>query len=135
MLAVAFIFSISANISKILVRESHPLFSPFIYNSALLLLLTPVFLIKRGWKNAATNVRPEIPRFLAIGLFQMLHFIAHAQGIIQADVTYFISLKRFSILFGILYGYFVFKEVKIGEKIVGGLFMIGGAILILLAHG
>jgi hypothetical protein len=42
------------------------------------------------------------------------------------------AAKRFSLLFGIIYGGVVFHEKKIVSRFIGGLIMLSGAVLITL---
>jgi drug/metabolite transporter (DMT)-like permease len=46
-----------------------------------------------------------------------------------------ISLKRLSILFGVLYGAAVFKEKNIGVRLIGATLMLSGSVLIALKGG
>jgi drug/metabolite transporter (DMT)-like permease len=46
-----------------------------------------------------------------------------------------ISIKRTSLLFSIFYGYILFKEENIRERLLGSFFMLGGALLISLGPG
>jgi uncharacterized membrane protein len=44
--------------------------------------------------------------------------------------TSVISLKRTSLLFGVMYGALLFKEEKIKERLIGSVIMITGVLLI-----
>jgi len=50
------------------------------------------------------------------------------------QVAYMISIKRLSLLMGVLFGYLFFKETNIRERFVGTLLMIIGFALIVLFH-
>jgi uncharacterized membrane protein len=51
---------------------------------------------------------------------------SHWVAISQVQAAYMIALKRTSLLFGVLYGAFWFKEEKIRERLIGaGLMLIG----------
>jgi len=62
------------------------------------------------------------------GIMILFHFIALSLVI----VPYMIALKRTSSIFGVAYGWLVFNERKILERIVGTSIMAFGVILILL---
>jgi uncharacterized membrane protein len=44
-----------------------------------------------------------------------------------------ISIKRTSLLFSMIYGYFMFREERIGEKTIGAILMLAGFMLIVLS--
>ena len=44
-------------------------------------------------------------------------------------VAYMISVKRISLVIGVLYGYFLFRETNIGERMLGALLMLTGFVL------
>jgi len=46
-----------------------------------------------------------------------------------------ISIKRLSILFGLLYGALIFKEQNIGVRLTGATLMLSGAVLIVIKGG
>jgi uncharacterized membrane protein len=48
-------------------------------------------------------------------------------------VAYMISVKRISLVIGVFYGYFFFRETNIGERALGALLMLTGFILIVTA--
>jgi len=48
------------------------------------------------------------------------------------QVAYMISVKRLSLLMGVLYGYILFKETNIKERFAGTLLMIIGFAMIIL---
>jgi len=67
---------------------------------------------------------------MILGLVMAAMVVSHFLAISMVQAVYMISLKRTSILFGVLYGAFLFKEEKIGERLVGALIMIIGVFLI-----
>jgi len=48
-------------------------------------------------------------------------------------VSYVISIKRTSILFTVLFGFFIFKERNIRSRLMGAIIMILGVLLITLS--
>jgi uncharacterized membrane protein len=128
MLAVAFIWSITCNIDKIGVINSNPIFWLIFFNLFLSLVLTPTMLIKsrRSLKQIPFNLKALIP----IGAFSGLTGIFQMNAINVGLVPYIISIKRTSAIFSILYGYFIFKEVHIKERLLGACIMIVGVVLI-----
>jgi uncharacterized membrane protein len=56
--------------------------------------------------------------------------ITHLKAISLIEVSYMVSVKRLSILFGVLYGVMFFKETNIKERFLGATVMVLGIILI-----
>ena len=48
-------------------------------------------------------------------------------------VAYMISVKRLSLIIGIMYGYFLFKEENIRERLLGAILMFIGFVMIVTA--
>jgi len=70
--------------------------------------------------------------FGLIGLVVALAVITHLLAVSRIEVPYVISVKRTSLLFGILYGALWFKETNIKERFIGGIIMIIGISIITL---
>lgn len=124
MLGVALIYSITANFGKMGVLKSGPIFFGASYFSLLLVALLFI-LLKRG--RPRMLLRREI---VIIGVFQSLVVTFHMLAIQLANVSYMISLKRSSLLFGILLGAMFLGERNLKERLAGGLLMMAGIILI-----
>jgi drug/metabolite transporter (DMT)-like permease len=65
------------------------------------------------------------------GLF-FVHIICHGWSISMTKAVYMIAVKRISILFGVLYGGWVFREKHMLYRLLGAGLMVGGAILVTL---
>ncbi|MDP1759628.1 MAG: hypothetical protein Q8K77_07515 [Thermodesulfovibrionales bacterium] len=50
------------------------------------------------------------------------------------NVAYMISVKRLSLIIGIIYGYFLFREENIKERFLGAVFMLIGFVLVVTAR-
>jgi len=48
------------------------------------------------------------------------------------NVAYMIAVKRLSLLIGIVYGHFLFREEGLRERLVGGGLMVAGVSVIVL---
>ena len=68
--------------------------------------------------------------FLFIGIFTAIMILSHFMAISMADVAYVISIKRTSLIFSVFYGWVVFKEVDIGERLLGSGLMLAGIVSI-----
>ncbi|MFC1815787.1 hypothetical protein ACFL0M_07550, partial [Thermodesulfobacteriota bacterium] len=66
------------------------------------------------------------------GSLLFVHVLLHAFAISLTTAAYMISVKRLSIIFGIVYGGALFKEKNIIIRFFGALLMITGAVIITL---
>ncbi len=129
MVIVAFIFAITATLGKVCIQYSSPAFLAFIlyFFSSIILFL---FLIKR--KHNFKLVKQNKNILLLLGIFAALMVTFHNIGVMMTIVPYFISIKRTGMIFAIFYGYFIFKEKNIKERLFGASLMVLGVILISL---
>ncbi|MBU6392875.1 MAG: EamA family transporter [Planctomycetota bacterium] len=130
MIIVAFIYSITSNLGKMAILHSSPLFFASTYLPILAAILFPILM----WKNHG-RVKQLVSRtalFSLIGLAIALSTIAHFWAVSIIEVPYVISVKRMSLLFGIMYGALWFKETNIAERLIGGVVMIIGVVIITL---
>jgi uncharacterized membrane protein len=88
------------------------------------LSFTPVFMILTG-----TLVLDEMPN--APGIFGIC-IILHAFAISLAKAAYMISVKRLSVIIGLIYGGVIFKEKNLAVRTIGTLLMVAGAVVITL---
>ncbi|WP_177419210.1 hypothetical protein [endosymbiont of Lamellibrachia barhami] len=89
---------------------------------ALLPLLAKPLSIRRIW-------RKPLPVFGVAGLMGIM-LITHFIALEQVEVAYMIAVKRTSLLFGILFGAFIFRETGLRSHLLAGAVMLGGVFLI-----
>ena len=130
MLAVAFIYSITSAISKIALQHSNALFFSVFYTIIIFIALS--FLIFNKIISSSKEIKNNIKGFAYSGFFYGLMILFHFIALSLVIVPYMIALKRTSSVFGVGYGWFVFKEKRIKERMIGTLLMVLGAILIVL---
>ncbi|RJQ49755.1 MAG: DMT family transporter [Nitrospiraceae bacterium] len=130
MIIVAFIYSMTSSLGKVAISNSSAVFFGSFYFMLIALLFTPITLIMNKGKIRMT--RKDIIPLSAIGITQSLMIIFHMTAMSMTKVAYMISVKRTSLLFSIIYGYFIFREEKIAEKTVGALMMLTGFLMIVL---
>ncbi|WKZ17444.1 MAG: DMT family transporter [Candidatus Jettenia sp. CY-1] len=128
MIIVAFIYSITSNLGKMAVLHSSSLFFASTYLPILTLIVLPILLWKRHGK--VKQAFPHITLFILIGLSMALATVTHFLAVNIVEVPYAISVKRTSLLFGIMYGAFWFKETSIRERLIGSTIMIIGVVVI-----
>ncbi len=131
MLIVSFAYAITANLGKIAIIHSTPLFMCIIYFSGLALAFTP--LVMTAGKTPPARMFKRSAGKFKIGLAMAIMAITHFSAISMINVAYMISIKRLSLLFAILYGWLVFKETNIRERLLGGMIIIAGAAFIAFA--
>ena len=132
MLLVAFLFSITSNIDKIGVQNSSPIFWAFSINLFVMLTLIPFIFFKS--KHDFSAIKTDFKVLFPIGFFSALTIIFQMIAISLTLVAYVISIKRVSVVFGVLWGRFFFKEIGIKERLIGALVMVLGVVLITLSQ-
>ncbi len=130
MLIVSFLYSFAAVIGKLAIVNSSPLFFSvsfyFVFNIFMVL-----FLWLAG-KIRINTFASHPHKGLMVGAFLFVHIVLHGYAISMATAAYMISVKRLSVLFGIFYGWLLFKETDIMIRFSGAVFMFSGAVLIML---
>ncbi len=124
MLIVAFIYSITANFGKMGVLYSSPTFFAASYFSLLGIIF---FFLMVKKKELRSIIRKEL---MIIGVLSAIMITFHMIALKLIYVSYMISIKRSSLLFGIVFGVVLLNEKGLKEKIAGGLLMIAGMIII-----
>lgn len=128
MLGAAAIYSLTSPGSKAAMGHTTPeIFGPFYYvviGAALCLALSMsrpeafAVLLRRPWTC------------LAVGLLMSVMIVTHFLAISRVEVAYFISVKRTSLLFGIVYGALLFGERHLARHLFAGALMVAGVALI-----
>jgi drug/metabolite transporter (DMT)-like permease len=133
MIAVAIIYSVTASLGKMAIEHSSPLFFGITYFCAVTVLFAPIAV----WMG-----RHEVKEFIFTGQYKKLFFpglfysimiASHMTALNLTNVAYMISVKRISLVIGVLYGYFLFRETNVGERALGALLMLTGFVLIVTA--
>jgi drug/metabolite transporter (DMT)-like permease len=65
-------------------------------------------------------------------LFSLGEAIAGVVALSLTNVAYMIAVKRLSLLMGIVYGHFLFREEGLRERLAGGGLMVAGVALIVV---
>jgi drug/metabolite transporter (DMT)-like permease len=128
MIIVAFIFSIGVCLGKIAIQHSSTEFFCVVYILLLSLFLFIIASFKCKHFLSKSISRP-VP-FIFIGMLIAIMIITHLKAISLIEVSYMVSVKRLSILFGVLFGVMFFKETNIKERFLGATVMVSGIILI-----
>lgn len=131
MLLVALIWSLSSNIDKIGVQNSSPIF--WIIASRLFIAPIMILIVIYKSKKKLLNVFQNYKKLLPIGFFLSLTLITQMIALNLTLVSYVIAIKRTSIIFSVLFGYLIFKEKNIKDRLIGATIMVLGVVLITLS--
>jgi len=128
MLCVAFLFSFTATLVKLVVLNSSVIFTIFsTYTLSSIFLGTILFFMKKiKFKEIKTNIKG----LSIIGFFMLLSEIAIFYSLTLTLAVFAVAIKRLSILFGSIYGFIFFKEKEIKIRLIAGIIMITGVIML-----
>ena len=135
MLLVAFLWSISSSFDKIGVQNSAPIFWAISVNAFVTLILFPVALFRlRKLKSSFTNRKlfRGLKTLIPMGIATALMLACQMTAINMALVIYVSSIREASAIISVLFGYFIFKEKNIKERLIGSAIMIVGVLFITL---
>ena len=128
MLMVALLYSISGNIDKVGVIYSSPLMWIFSLHLMVSIGLGGVML------KRATSIRQQIrenwPFLVILGACNGLALIFQMTAIKMTLVPYLIAVKRTSVIMTSLFGFFLFKERGLRERLIGVVLMVLGVFMI-----
>ena len=132
MLAVALIYSITSTLGKLAVAHSSPAFFGATYYVALALCLLPVIMLRSDRKQFFSEIRVTARSVLLPGAFDSMHAVTHFFAVSMVNVAYMVSVKRSSLIIGSIYGFLLFGERNIRERMTGALLMFGGFVMIMV---
>ncbi|MFC1807623.1 EamA family transporter [Candidatus Omnitrophota bacterium] len=133
MIAVAFIYSITAALGKKAIGYSSPIYFSATYFPIVAISSIPIILIRYKASVKRSNFRKiDIWLFLLIGVAFAASMVSHSFAITMTKAAYMITVKRMSMLFGVIYGWLLFKEGHILNRLLGAALMILGVLLVSL---
>lgn len=133
MIGVALIYSITSSLGKMAIEHSSPLFFGITYFMAVTVIFAPIALwMGRTGKGVFVSEK-QFRGLILPGFFYSIMIISHMIAISLTNVAYMISVKRTSLIIGVIYGYLLFREKNIRERISGALLMFIGFIMIVTA--
>ncbi len=128
MLVTAAIYSLTSVISKVALLYVTPVFFGPFYFVVLGTCTALVFASRNVGSWQAIGRHPWA--HLAIGGCMAVMVVTHFYAIAQIEVAYMVAAKRTSLLFGILYGAWLFREPGLRRNLLAGGLMIAGVALI-----
>lgn len=133
MIGVALIYCFTASLGKIAIEHSSPLFFVITYYIALTICFAPIA-FWMGRKELRVFFREkQFRKLVQPGVFFAVMAATHMLAMSMAKVAYMISVKRLSLIIGIIYGYFLFREENIKERLLGAVLMLIGFVLVVTA--
>lgn len=131
MLLAAMIYSVTSVGGKAAMQYVGPMSFGALY--FVILAITTLFVVgiirPRELKILTSNFRGH----LLVGIFMAAMIITHFWALSLIETAYMIAVKRTSLLFGILFGYFMFKEHGLTRNFSSASLMVMGVALILIA--
>jgi drug/metabolite transporter (DMT)-like permease len=130
MLAVALLWSISSNFDKIGVQASSPVLWTFSVALFGTLWLLPLAL----WRSPADvhHLRSSWKHLLPVGIISAMMILAFSTAVSMTFVAYAISVKRTSVVMGVVFGRLLFAERDIRSRLLGASMMLAGVVVISL---
>lgn len=131
-LIVAFLWSITANIDKIGVEETSPIYWAFTKDLLIMIYLFPIMYFKST--NPYQQLRGRMMPLFYVGLLRTTSVISQMFAIKFILVAYVIAIKRSSALFIILYAFFFLNEREnFTSRLIGIVIILAGLLLITLS--
>jgi uncharacterized membrane protein len=135
MMGVAVIYAVTSDLGKMAINNSSATFFGPVYWAAFCVVLTPVaYFMKRKEFRAGVATR-NAAAFIPAGFAHAVMVALHMVAISLTQVSYMIAVKRTSLLFGAVFGYFMFAEKNIGERAFGAALMFAGLVVMVMAGG
>ncbi|GAB4482676.1 MAG: hypothetical protein OHK006_01670 [Thermodesulfovibrionales bacterium] len=133
MICVAFLYSITSSMGKKAIGDSSPVFFGATYFIALAVCFTPLAFMRGGADLRAFLKSGGCRRTVLPGLCYGIMVLSHMAAMNRTQVAYMVSVKRTSLLMGVLYGYVLFREGDISRRLAGALLMFCGFVLVVTA--
>lgn len=133
MIGVALIYSITSSLGKMAIEHSSALFFGITYFIAVTVIFAPLALWMGRTEKKTFISEKQFKGLMLPGIFYSIMIISHMVAISLTKVAYMISVKRTSLMIGIIYGYLLFKEKNIRERISGAVLMFIGFVMIVTA--
>jgi drug/metabolite transporter (DMT)-like permease len=132
MLAVSLIYSATSALGKLAITHSSPAFFGATYYLALAVCLLPVIVFLSGGRRFFVELKGTARAALLPGAFDAVQSVSHFFAVSMTNVAYMIAIKRSSLLIGSVYGFLIFGERNIRERLIGSLLMFAGFVVIVV---
>ena len=129
MLITAVIYSLTSVLGKGALQYADPDYFGAFYFAILGSVSAVVVMLVRPRSYRVLYQKPG--KVLAVAVFMSVMVVAHFLAIALVEVAYMITVKRTSLLFGILLGAIMFSEKNLAQHFIAGMFMVIGVAVIL----
>lgn len=133
MICVALLYSFTSSFGKLAIEHSSPLFFGISYYIALNIVFLPLGILMAKGELGSFLREGKFKGSIIPGFFYALMVLTHMTAMKLTKVAYMISVKRASLLIGMLYGYLFFREENIRSRFVGALLMFIGFLMVVNA--
>lgn len=121
----AFVASLTIVLAKFTFRYAPPLLSAFYTVTIMAIALIPIALAQ-----SSEILRPRFKNLAWLGAISGGSIALHYTGLSLIPAVYYISIKRLSMVFGVIFGRIFFHEDHTRERLIGAVLMAAGVILI-----
>ena len=129
MLGVAFLWSITSNFDKVGTLNSSSLFWGMSLFSTIAVGMVPL-VIQRTWHQgnglAIEELRSQAPFVILAGVFNAIGISLQFVALTMAPVAQVVAVKRMSALISVGFGYALFGETGLRERLLGAAIMVSG---------
>lgn len=132
MLIIALIYSVTSALGKIGVDHSSAPFFGFTYFLALAICMLPILIRQCGRERLIPLLKSNFRIALLPALFDVLATLSHFYAVSMANVAYMIAVKRTSLLIGTVYGFVLFRERNMRERLLGAMLMFAGFVVVVV---
>lgn len=130
MLLAALLYSVASVLGKKAILHSSVMF--FTLTFFIALNVATLLIMALAGKIHPTRLAHRPLQGMVAGALLFIHLVCHGWAISMTKAVYMISLKRMSILFGVIYGGLFFSERHLSYRLMGTSLMILGAALVSL---
>jgi drug/metabolite transporter (DMT)-like permease len=133
MIIVALIYGVTGTLGKKAVVLSNPLFFGVSYTVLLSVAMTPIlFWLGPSRKVSEGRIRRSWVIIVLLGLVGAVNVVTHFFAIRLVEAASMIAVKRTSLLFGVLFGRFLFDEPHFKARFIGAVLITAGVVLVYL---
>ncbi len=130
MLIVTVLWTVTPIIEKTGIKEVNAFFWSTVTLFLLSIMYTSLALKRKSFHTLSKKYYGFI---VLLGVLQGISYIAQMHAYLLTYVGYVVAIKRLSMLFSIVFGYMFFNEKNFKRRLLGGIFMVLGVLLIVFA--
>jgi len=125
------IVGIAGSFDKIGIKETSPFFWSFFLMFFIAISYTIILLIRK--QKILSEIKREYKPLFLISFFIAAGIIMQMIAFNMTQITYVVAIKRSSILFTVLLGYFFLNEKNLKQRLIAAIIMVAGVAMIAFA--